>query len=359
MSEKKPVTQAGVKNFLGKQEMVKAPKFWLSEPGHVKAKLAYITNEEEQILIDKNLYGSLKGKANRGPAGLPSLQGGDFGAGGGNSGNNGSGNGGKTSARDDYMGSKGKTKGGVDGPYDGGSGGVQTNVTTTSKLGKKDPNQQYIDFGKRTKTIEVATPHTKTGTFTTEVKVGPSARQRQDVNEFRKQAQYAISPMSDPKNKAMAIGLSLLMPGLGTMFSQYKTNTALGYSASNAFNNITGKATDFLSKFTQGTAPTNPDTKDGEGGISSTVREQVINNILNVQKAAGVPKSQLITNYWYSSLGNTSPSGFTFSFQKQLNEAKAKQNIILNNSSSVGQLAVNQSPFFDFLKTSSLNKGIL
>ena len=49
MSEKKPVTQAGVKNFLGKQEMVKAPKFWLSEPGHVKAKLAYITNEEEQI----------------------------------------------------------------------------------------------------------------------------------------------------------------------------------------------------------------------------------------------------------------------------------------------------------------------
>ena len=76
----KPVTQAGVKNFLGKQEMVKAPKFWLSEPGHVKAKLAYITDEEEKILIDKNLYGSLKGKPNKGPAGLPSLQGGDFGS---------------------------------------------------------------------------------------------------------------------------------------------------------------------------------------------------------------------------------------------------------------------------------------
>ena len=165
--------------------------------------------------------------------------------------------------------------------------------------------------------------------------------------------------MTDPKNRAMAIGLSLLMPGLGTVFSNYKTSTALGYSASNAFNNITGKATDFISQFTKGTAPTNTNTKDGEGGVSSTVREQVINNILNVQKAAGVPKSQLITNYWYSSLGNTSPSGFTFSFQKQLNEAKSKQNIILNNSSSVGQLAVNQSPFFDFLKTSSLNKGIL
>ena len=349
MSEKKPVTQAGVKNFLGKQEMVKAPKFWLSEPGHVKAKLAYITNEEEQILIDKNLYGSLKGKANRGPAGLPSLQGGDFGAGGGNSGNSGNGGNNRESRRSGQYDKPSN-------PYGGGSGGVQSNVSTTSKLGKKDPTKQY---DKPTRTITVANPHTKTGFYTTEVKVGPSASAKRDVNEFRKEAKYAISPMTDPKNRAIAIGLSLLMPGLGTMFSQYKTNTALGYSASNAFNNITGKATDFLSKFTQGTAPTNPDTKDGEGGISSTVREQVINNILNVQKAAGVPKSQLITNYWYSSLGNTSPSGFTFSFQKQLNEAKAKQNIILNNSSSVGQLAVNQSPFFDFLKTSSLNKGIL
>ena len=142
-------------------------------------------------------------------------------------------------------------------------------------------------------------------------------------------------------------------------FHSTYVNLILPKQIKNAFNNITGKATDFLSNFTQGTAPTNTNTKDGEGGVSSTVRQQVIDNILNIQKAAGVPKSQLITNYWYSSLGNTSPSGFTFSFQKQLNDAKAKQNIILNNSSSVGQLAVNQSPFFDFLKTRSLNKGIL
>ena len=96
----KPVKQAGVMNYLGEQKMVTAPKFWLSEPGHVKAKLAYITDEEEKILIDKNLYGSLKGKPNKGPAGLPSLQGGDFGSegagtgdsqGGGDKGNTGKG----------------------------------------------------------------------------------------------------------------------------------------------------------------------------------------------------------------------------------------------------------------------------
>ena len=90
----KPVKQAGVMNYLGKQKMVTAPKFWLSEPGHVKAKLAYITDEEEKILIDKNLYGSLKGKPNKGPAGLPSLQGGDAGGlgGSGSSGNSGDNN---------------------------------------------------------------------------------------------------------------------------------------------------------------------------------------------------------------------------------------------------------------------------
>ena len=86
--------QGGVKNYLGKQKMVKAPKHWLSKPGHVKAKLAYITDEEEQILIDKNLYGSLRGRPNKGPAGLPSLQGGDFGSGGGRSSSGGGGGGG-------------------------------------------------------------------------------------------------------------------------------------------------------------------------------------------------------------------------------------------------------------------------
>ena len=83
--------QGKVKNYLGKQKMVKAPKYWLSKPDHVKAKLAYITDEEEKILIDKNLYGSLRGRPNIGPAGLPSLQGGDSGGLGGGGGKGGQG----------------------------------------------------------------------------------------------------------------------------------------------------------------------------------------------------------------------------------------------------------------------------
>ena len=88
-SKTKPVKQGGVLNYLGKQKTVNAPRHWRSSPKHPIAHLAYITKDEEKILIDLNLYGSLKGKPNRGPFGLPSLQGSGGGAGGGDGGSDG------------------------------------------------------------------------------------------------------------------------------------------------------------------------------------------------------------------------------------------------------------------------------
>ena len=81
-SKTKPVKQGGVLNYLGKQKTVNAPVKWRSSKDHPIAHLSYITKDEEKILIDLNLYGSLKGKPNRGPFGLPSLQGSGGGAGG-------------------------------------------------------------------------------------------------------------------------------------------------------------------------------------------------------------------------------------------------------------------------------------
>ena len=72
--------QAGVKNYKP-SKMVTVPKEAKSSPTHPTAKLAYITDAEKKLLIKKNLHGSLKGKPNRGPGGIPSLQG-DFGPGG-------------------------------------------------------------------------------------------------------------------------------------------------------------------------------------------------------------------------------------------------------------------------------------
>jgi hypothetical protein len=66
---------------------------------HPIAHLSYITKEEQEILINLNLYGSLKGKPNKGPFGLPSLQGSGGGSG-GDGGDGGSSSGGDSGSED-------------------------------------------------------------------------------------------------------------------------------------------------------------------------------------------------------------------------------------------------------------------
>ena len=94
----KPAIQGGGYNYLGEQETVTVPKKWLSDPDHVVAELAYITPKEAKVLIDLDMYGSLDGKPNNAPGGLPSLQGdmGSIGGGGSSSGGGGSGGGGSS-----------------------------------------------------------------------------------------------------------------------------------------------------------------------------------------------------------------------------------------------------------------------
>ena len=63
---------------------------------------------------------------------------------------------------------------------------------------------------------------------------------------------------------------------------------------------------------------------------------------------------------WYANLGNTNTTGSNpFSFSTAFADAKAKQQTILGNPSAIRQLAVNESPFYNWLKENSLNKGIL
>ena len=67
--------QGGVKNYLGKQKEVTAPVKWKSSPNHPETELAYITKAEKDLLVKKDLHGSLKGGVNRGPSGIMSLNG--------------------------------------------------------------------------------------------------------------------------------------------------------------------------------------------------------------------------------------------------------------------------------------------
>jgi len=86
----KPVKQGGRLNYLGKQKTITAPVKWKSGPTHPVTHLAYITDEEQKILVDLNIYKSMNGKPNKGPFGIMSLNDGD-GSGGGGSGGDGAG----------------------------------------------------------------------------------------------------------------------------------------------------------------------------------------------------------------------------------------------------------------------------
>ena len=90
VSNIKPVKQGGRLNYLGKQKTITAPVKWKSGPTHPVTHLAYITNEEQKILVDLNIYKSMNGKPNKGPFGIVSLNDGD-GSGGGGSGSDGAG----------------------------------------------------------------------------------------------------------------------------------------------------------------------------------------------------------------------------------------------------------------------------
>ena len=71
--------QGGMKNYLGEQEMVSAPKHWQSRPDKPPTELAYITEPEKDLIMQADIHGSLspnvKGNyaPNEGPSGLMSL----------------------------------------------------------------------------------------------------------------------------------------------------------------------------------------------------------------------------------------------------------------------------------------------
>ena len=50
-SKTKPVKQGGVFNYLGKQKTITAPVKWKSGPTHPETHLAYITKQEQDILV--------------------------------------------------------------------------------------------------------------------------------------------------------------------------------------------------------------------------------------------------------------------------------------------------------------------
>ena len=102
----------------------------------------------------------------------------------------------------------------------------------------------------------------------------------------------------------------------------------------------------------------NTDRSSGDGNESQMMHD-VAAHAPYIVSGTTKPTNSPAANWFANSLGNTSLSGSNFSMATEYAAAKAKQQSILGSPSPVGQLAVNNSPFYNWLKNKNLDKGIL
>ena len=97
----------------------------------------------------------------------------------------------------------------------------------------------------------------------------------------------------------------------------------------------------------------------GNGGDSERARMNTIAPHAPYIVSGTTPPATSVAQNFYQSLGTTNTNPNAFNLATEFAAAKSKQTAILGNSSAVGMLAANQTPYFDFLQKHSLTKGIL
>ena len=233
--------------------------------------------------------------------------------------------GGRDASQSDFGGSSSS------GGYGGGGGGRDASQPDFSPPSSPPSN----NGGGRDPTVQ----YQNTPPISTEAKEALAAQ--------RQKAQYEISPMTNPKNKAIAIGLSMLFPGAGSLYGAYKNATAMGYSIQNPFEGLLGSGEITIDKVNQA-------IERGDGN-NFNISEAIASAPSIIQ---GNTQQPSVAAAWYKNLGTT--SGWDpFSTNSLFADARAKQQSILGTATGIGQMAVNESPFFNFLKDNSINKGIL
>ena len=112
-----------------------------------------------------------------------------------------------------------------------------------------------------------------------------------------------------------------------------------------------------------GTSWRSDGTNGGNGGGGNGISESQMMHAVSphapfIVSGTTAPSNSAAAN-WYNTLGGsgTNPTGFNLA--NEYAAAKAKVSQTLKTSSAVGQIAVGNSAFFNFLKDNSLDKGIL
>jgi hypothetical protein len=144
----------------------------------------------------------------------------------------------------------------------------------------------------------------------------------------------------NPVGKATALGTTALVDTI-------KANYLLG-NINNPFSTWTSPAGNWFAKNAQQASAY---TQDSGGGDSSSGQQQAAAPTQNI---SGVEIESPAQKFY-----NQQQQTGQLSFQSDYDKARQQVNGLLGSPSSVGLLAVNESPFYGFLKSNNLNRRIL
>jgi len=102
-----------------------------------------------------------------------------------------------------------------------------------------------------------------------------------------------------------------------------------------------------------------PSGGDGGGDGGASIASNITAPETSYITSGNTPASNSVAANWYHNLGQTSTNPGGFNLATEYAAAKTKVAQTLGTPSSYGWLAVNNSPFYNWLQTDSLNKGIL
>ena len=193
-----------------------------------------------------------------------------------------------------------------------------------------------------------------------DIKLNPE--QKEQYQDYRENVEQAINPMAKPSNIAIGIGLNQLIPGAGYLFGHYKQSTAMGYGMTNPLNGLTdkfGNAKDWVAdKFgglLNGSTGNFNTSTVGQGDNDRTTMNTLAPLAPYAVSETTPDVSQ--ANKWYNSIGENTES--TFNFAQAYADAKTKVTNNLRSHGPLAQLAVSDSPYYDWLKVNKMDKGIL
>ena len=193
-----------------------------------------------------------------------------------------------------------------------------------------------------------------------DIKLNPE--QKEQFQDYRENVEQAINPMAKPSNIAIGIGLNQLIPGAGYLFGHYKQSTAMGYGMTNPLNGLTdkfGNAKDWVAdKFgglLDGSTGNFNTSTVGQGDNDRTTMNTLAPLAPYAVSETTPDVSQ--ANKWYNSIGENTES--TFNFAQAYADAKTKVTNNLRSHGPLAQLAVSDSPYYDWLKVNKMDKGIL